>query len=268
MCKKRLILLSLIPLLLSGCSKENKFILALGGEGVPVGQYSSQILKHFDIDEAKLANLGHISYGANVKEVASQVKNQVVNAGMVYKTDAFSHNLTVKDHASSEMCEQVIYPIAVLKRSKNVEVANNFIDYLKTDASKEEFEKVGFTALLSDNEYQGISVESSLKIFAAASMTESLNTVIGKYNEVSPNVNISVNYDSSGTLLRQIQEGAECDIFLSAAQKQMNALSEDIYPETRENILQNEVVLVVPSNNPSKIESFNDLVNILKDLIK
>ena len=106
--------------------------------------------------------------------------------------------------------------------------------------------------------------------FAAASMTETLNQVKDVY-EKENNVTITYNLDSSGTLKTQIQEGADCDLFISAGQKQMNQLdlSSDkeinkegldfVAGDTRLNLLENKVVLVVPEGNPKSIESFDDL---------
>lgn len=113
--------------------------------------------------------------------------------------------------------------------------------------------------------------EVTLNIFAAASMTETLTEIQEMYKEVAPNVTLVFNFDSSGTLKTQIQEGADCDIFISAAQKQMNQLDKDADPEvntegldfvlegTRVNILENKVVLAVPDGNPKDIQSFEDL---------
>lgn len=107
-------------------------------------------------------------------------------------------------------------------------------------------------------------------VFAAASMTETLNQVKDVY-EKENNVTITYNFDSSGTLKTQIQEGAGCDLFISAGQKQMNQLdlSSDkeinkegldfVAGDTRLNLLENKVVLVVPEGNPKSIESFDDL---------
>ena len=107
-------------------------------------------------------------------------------------------------------------------------------------------------------------------VFAAASMTETLNQVKDVY-EKENNVTITYNFDSSGTLKTQIQEGADCDLFISAGQKQMNQLdlSSDkeinkegldfVAGDTRLNLLENKVVLVVPEGNPKGIESFDDL---------
>ena len=115
----------------------------------------------------------------------------------------------------------------------------------------------------------------TLNVFAAASMTETLNQVIEQYKTVAPNVTITPTYDSSGTLYTQIKEGADCDLFISAAQKQMNQLDGSLKTDTdknpdgldmidtatRKNILENKVVLVVPKDNPAGIKSFKDLAN-------
>ena len=107
-------------------------------------------------------------------------------------------------------------------------------------------------------------------VFAAASMTETLNQVKDVY-EKENNVTITYNFDSSGTLKTQIQEGADCDLFISAGQKQMNQLNlssdkeinkeglDFVAGDTRLNLLENKVVLVVPEGNPKGIESFDDL---------
>ena len=68
---------------------------------------------------------------------------------------------------------------------------------------------------------------TQITVFAAASLENALNEVIKKYNETQPNVTIIPSYDSSGTLLAQIEEGAACDVFFSAAQKQMDTLQND-----------------------------------------
>ena len=97
-----------------------------------------------------------------------------------------------------------------------------------------------------------------LIVFAAASMTETLNQIAEMYKEAAPNVTLVYNFDSSGTLKTQIEEGADCDVFISAAPKQMNALdaSRDadggnadgldfVLQGTRINLLENKVALAV-----------------------
>ena len=116
-----------------------------------------------------------------------------------------------------------------------------------------------------------------LIVFAAASMTETLTTLGEQYMADHPEVKIIFNFDSSGTLKTQIQEGADCDIFISAGQKQMNQLDITAKPEvntdgldfvlegTRFDILENKVALAVPEGNPAGINSYDDLIAGLKD---
>lgn len=116
-----------------------------------------------------------------------------------------------------------------------------------------------------------------LIVFAAASMTETMNQIAEMYKTVAPNVTLTYNFDSSGTLKTQIQEGAECDLFISAGQKQMNQLDITADPEvntdkldfvlegTRVNLLENRVTLCVPEGNPKDIRSFDDLADKLKE---
>ena len=114
-----------------------------------------------------------------------------------------------------------------------------------------------------------------LVVFAAASMTETMEQIAGLYKNKAPNVKLTYNFDSSGTLKTQIQEGAECDIFISAGQRQMdqlditanapvNAEGQDfVLPGTRINFLENRVTLCVPKDNPANIKNFADLADKL-----
>ena len=114
-------------------------------------------------------------------------------------------------------------------------------------------------AASASSEASGESVR--LTVFAAASLTETLNEISEQYKTVAPNVELVFNFDSSGTLKTQIEEGADCDLFLSAAQKQMNALQDEdlINTGTRVDLLENKVVLAVPEGNPADIQSFEDI---------
>lgn len=116
-----------------------------------------------------------------------------------------------------------------------------------------------------------------LIIFGAASMTETLTTLGQQYMADHPEVTILFTFDSSGTLKTQIQEGAECDIFISAGQKQMNQLDISADPQvntegldfvlegSRFNILENKVALAVPEGNPKGIASYDGLMAGLKE---
>ena len=114
-------------------------------------------------------------------------------------------------------------------------------------------------------------------VFAAASMTETLTEIKDIYEAANPGVTITYNFDSSGTLKTQIQEGADCDLFISAGQKQMNQLDinadasvntdglDFVVAGSRINLLENKVALVVPEGNPKGVESFNGLAQSLAE---
>ena len=118
---------------------------------------------------------------------------------------------------------------------------------------------------------------TELTVFAAASMTETLNQIAEDYKTVEPNVSLTFNFASSGDLLSQIREGADCDVFISAAPKQMNALDgslkddadknpdglDELLEGTRIDLLENKVVLAVPEGNPKNIDSFDKLADRL-----
>ena len=123
--------------------KNGDVMLAIGNSDVPVGQYTLKIFNYYGIDETAVAN--KLTYGNNVKEVASQVSEGAVDCGIIYATDAHSAGLPVVDSATAEMCGQVIYPAAVLKGDKE-DAAQDFLAYLQTDAAMTVFESVGFSA--------------------------------------------------------------------------------------------------------------------------
>ncbi len=127
--------------------KEKNILLAMGNEDVPVGQYTQKILEFFGLDEGALASDGLITYGSNVKEVTTQVKEGAVDCGIIYSTDAFSAKLESVDTATAEMCGQVIYPAAILKGAKDPGAAKDFLDFLKGQESSGYFESVGFTVI-------------------------------------------------------------------------------------------------------------------------
>ena len=122
-------------------------LLAMGNSDVPVGQYTQKIFAYYGLDESALGASGVLTYGSNVKEVATQVAEGAVDCGIIYATDAFSAGLTVVDTATAEMCGQVIYPAAALKTSKSPEEARAFLDYLRTPEAGAVLEAVGFTPL-------------------------------------------------------------------------------------------------------------------------
>ena len=117
---------------------------------------------------------------------------------------------------------------------------------------------------------------TELVVFAAASMTETLQEIAVLYKAAVPNVSLVFNFDSSGTLKTQIQQGADCDLFISAGQLQVDQLDITANPSvnterldfvlkgTRINFLENRVTLCVPQGNPASVKNFDDLAGKLK----
>ena len=148
-------------------------------------------------------------------------------------------------------------------------------------------EQIGETDVKADDENVNEVTEKTdpaeekepveLIVFAAASMTETMEQIADAYKKTAPNVTITYNFDSSGTLKTQIEEGADCDIFISASPKQMNQLDitadpevntdglDMVDPDTRFNLLENKVVLAVPEGNPKNIKSYDELADALKN---
>lgn len=118
--------------------------------------------------------------------------------------------------------------------------------------------------------------KTELVVFAAASLTETLTQLGEEYMAEHPDVSLVFNFDSSGTLKTQIQEGADVDLFLSAGQKQMDQLDitadsavnteglDFVLEGTRLDILENKVALAVPEGNPAGIQSYEDLADGLQ----
>ena len=103
--------------------------------------------------------------------------------------------------------------------------------------------------------------QTEIQVFIAASLNTVMTDLVERYNEDHPDVKITYNADSSGTLLTQIQEGYECDIFFSAAQKQMDDLEADglMVEGTRANVVNNQVVVVTLKDSGTAVTGLEDI---------
>ncbi|MDO4555125.1 MAG: molybdate ABC transporter substrate-binding protein [Lachnospiraceae bacterium] len=109
---------------------------------------------------------------------------------------------------------------------------------------------------------EGETLEATeVNLFIAASLEDAFKEIIPLYNETQPNVTITYNADSSGTLMTQIQEGYECDIFFSADTKQMDTLEQDglVVDGQRKDLLNNEVVVIAGKDNGTKVTGLADM---------
>ena len=108
------------------------------------------------------------------------------------------------------------------------------------------------------------SEETEILVAAAASLKNAYeDKLIPMFEEANPGVTVKGTYDSSGKLQTQIEEGLEADVFMSAAKKQMTALDEEgmIASDTITDLLENKIVLIVPTGNEKKLEKFEDIEN-------
>lgn len=106
--------------------------------------------------------------------------------------------------------------------------------------------------------------EATVTLFAAKSLNTVMEELIAEYNKTQPNIKIVGSYDSSGTLLTQIEEGASCDVFFSAAQSQMDQLQNEdglVVDGTRYNVVNNQVVVVTYKGSETTVTGLSDIAN-------
>lgn len=103
--------------------------------------------------------------------------------------------------------------------------------------------------------------DTTVTVFAAKSLNGVVDELIAMYNEEQPNVEVVTSYDSSGTLMEQIEQGAACDLFFSAAQKQMDQLEGDelLVDGTRANVVNNQVCVVTYKGSDTKVTGLEDI---------
>ncbi|MCI6019335.1 MAG: molybdate ABC transporter substrate-binding protein [Clostridiales bacterium] len=132
----------------------------------------------------------------------------------------------------------------------------------QTDAqTKAQAETTAQETEAADTSGEASGTQTDIQVFIAASLSDVMTEIATNFNETHPDVNIVFNADSSGTLLQQIEEGFECDIFFSAAQKQMNALEEDglVVEGTRANVVNNQVCVVTYKDSGTKVTGLENI---------
>ena len=113
----------------------------------------------------------------------------------------------------------------------------------------------------TDDSKKSSKKETEIQVFIAASLNTVMTELAKEYNEDHPEVKITFNADSSGTLLTQIEEGYECDLFFSAAQKQMDQLEADglVVEGTRHNVVNNQVVVITLKDSDTAVTGLENL---------
>ena len=129
-----------------------ELLLSIGNKDVPAGQYAQDILAHYGLSDVALAQAGSITYGSNVKEVVTQIREGLVDCGIIYSTDAYSAGLEILEVATAEECGPVVYPACVLKNTREQEQTEEFLTYLQGKDAIAVFEGVGFHGFISSVE--------------------------------------------------------------------------------------------------------------------
>lgn len=147
------------------------------------------------------------------------------------------------------------------KRAVAVFMASVIVLGLASCGSSEAKKTDGKDKKASEESKKDDADETEIQVFIAASLNTVMTEIAEKYNKDNPDVKITFNADSSGTLLTQIEEGYECDIFFSAAQKQMDQLEQDglVREGTRANVVNNQVVLVTRKDSGTKASGLENL---------
>ncbi len=117
------------------------------------------------------------------------------------------------------------------------------------------------TEVMQDETEMTENDPTEIQVFIAASLNNVMQEIAAKYNEKNSDVKIVFNADSSGTLLAQIEEGYACDVFFSAAQKQMNSLQDDdlVVDGTRHNVVNNQVCVIKRSDTETAVTGLSDI---------
>ncbi len=131
----------------------------------------------------------------------------------------------------------------------------------ETPAAEAETEAAESAAAETEAEIETAGEGTQIQVFIAASLGKVMEDVAAAFNETHPDVEILFNADSSGTLMEQIKEGYACDVFFSAAQKQMNALEEEgfLVEGTRANVLNNQLVVIARADTETAVTGLADL---------
>ncbi|MCL0063101.1 molybdate ABC transporter substrate-binding protein [Peptococcaceae bacterium] len=254
-------------LILIGCSKADKVqiqsIEDLGNEGVrisigdpkhvPAGRYAEDVIKNLSKENPELAGKiesNIVSKEVNVRAVLDKVAMKEVDAGFVYRTDAYTEKEKIKIiEIPDDINITAKYPIAVLDKSDNKKAAENFMEFVLSKQGQSILANYGFVAISDEGEsYQPVNIEEELVVYAAASLTDAFNEIILEFKKAT-GCDVKVMFASSGSLRQKIQAGAiggeaGADVFASASLKHMQILQEERIAESYEIFCENEMVIV------------------------
>jgi len=268
--KKALLLILGVIVAFSGCVDNQPDVKItnfedLGNDGVtisignpdhvPAGKYVVKVIDNLKRSNPELADKilkNVVSKDANVRAVLDKVVSKEVDAGFVYRTDAFMEKDKVEIITIPKEINVVPeYPIAVLKDSDNKKESNEFVKFVLSKEGQEILTKYGFVSPIDNPKpYSPEKIEGTIVVYAAASLTDAFKD-IGNEFEKETGCKVKLLFASSGSLRQKIEGGAVggesgADVFASASLKHMNLLENEGSVEDHTIFAKNELVVITP----------------------
>jgi len=260
--------LLVLSVLAVGCSEKNAVKINefkdLGLEGVrisvgnpehvPAGRYAMEVLsnlKKINPELAEKITKNIVSKDVNVRAVLDKVVSKEVDAGFVYRTDAYTEKDKVKIiEIPKEINVVPEYPIAVLKDSDDKDAASEFVKFVLSRDGQEILTSYGFISPIDAEPYTPKKIEGSIVVYAAASLTDAFKDIANEFESLT-GCKVNLLFASSGSLRQKIEGGAVggesgADVFASASLKHMKILEKEGFVTNYSIFAKNELVVVTP----------------------
>ena len=261
--------LLILVVLMAGCTGGNEIKInqledvgqdgvrvAIGDPGhVPAGRYAVDVLANLEKTNPDLASkitANIVSKDVHVRAVLDKVVLKEVDAGFVYRTDAYAEKEKVSIiDIPAEINVVPEYPVAVLKDSDDQEMASEFVEFVLSQEGQAILNNYEFTGAVSHlKPYTPQNVDSMLVVYAAGSLKDVFAKVATEFEQIT-GCEVKLHFASSGSLRQKIQGGAVggpagADIFASASMKHMKILKEEAFVTDYHVFAKNEMVVVIP----------------------
>jgi len=224
-------------------------------EHVPAGKYAMEVLDNLKKSNPELADKiikNIVSKEANVRAVLDKVVSKEVDAGFVYRTDAYMEKDKVKIIKIPEEINVVPeYPIGILKDSDDKEAGEEFVKFVLSKEGQGILAKYGFISPIENPQpYEPKKIDGEIVVYAAASLTDAFKEIAEEF-EKKTGCKVKLLFASSGSLRQRIEGGAiggesGADVFASASLKHMDILKKEGFVENYSIFAKNELVVITP----------------------
>gem|GEM_PF-1321196 len=263
------VLLALFSTLIAGCAERNTVKIDefedLGMDGVkisignpehvPAGRYAVEILSNLNKINPELANKvkeNIVSKDINVRAVLDKVVSKEVDAGFVYRTDAYTEKDKVRIIEIPEEINVIPeYPIAVLKNSDDSDAASEFVKFVLSREGQEILASYGFVSPIENPEpYTPNEIDDTIVVYAAASLTDAFEEIANEFESIT-GCKVKTLFASSGSLRQKIEGGAVggesgADVYASASLKHMKILKKEGFVTDYSIFAKNKMVVITP----------------------